>query len=167
MPVCGSANWEAIALVLAALAPSRRFSIFATSTIHRLSPEIEMKRSPFAAWCVMARRCRSATSRTSTKPELIFGHPGTVAGIWRRVVFAEFAQDSLGFELYWVQCGVDPKDWKPMPAIGTGVKEIRVRDESGIFRMIYLATRPEGVYVLHCFQKEAPKGRVVRIWVWR
>jgi phage-related protein len=71
--------------------------------------------------------------------------------------FPEAAQNSLGFELYRVQCGLDPKDWKPMTSVGTGVKEIRVRDEAGIFRMVYLAARPEGVYVLHCFQKKTPK----------
>jgi phage-related protein len=68
--------------------------------------------------------------------------------------FPETVQDSLGFELYRVQCGLEPKDWKPMTTVGAGVKEIRVRDEAGIFRIIYLATRPEGVYVLHCFQKK-------------
>jgi phage-related protein len=67
--------------------------------------------------------------------------------------FPEAAQDSLGFELYRVQCGLNPKDWKPMPSVGSGVTEIRVRDQAGIFRLIYLATRPEGVHVLHCFQK--------------
>src|SRR3979411_743255 len=67
--------------------------------------------------------------------------------------FPETVQDSVGFELYRVQCGLAPKDGKRRTDIGTGVKEIRVRDEAGIFRMIYLATRPEGVYVLHCFQK--------------
>ena len=41
-----------------------------------------------------------------------------------------------------------------MTTVGAGVKEIRERDEAGIFRIIYLATRPEGVYVLHCFQKK-------------
>ena len=41
-----------------------------------------------------------------------------------------------------------------MTAAGPGVREIRVRDEAGVFRIIYLATRPEGVYVLHCFQKK-------------
>jgi phage-related protein/predicted XRE-type DNA-binding protein len=71
--------------------------------------------------------------------------------------FPETAQDFLGFELYRVQCGFDPKDWKPMAGIGTGVKEIRARDEAGIFRMIYLATRPEGVYVLHCYQKKTQR----------
>ena len=71
--------------------------------------------------------------------------------------FPEAAQDSLGFELYRVQCGLDPKDWKPMTSVGPGVKEIRVRDEAGIFRMMYLATRPEGVYVLHSFQKKTQR----------
>lgn len=71
--------------------------------------------------------------------------------------FPETTQDFLGFELYRVQCGFDPRNWKPMTGIGTGVKEIRVRDKAGIFRMIYLATRPEGVYVLHCFQKKTQR----------
>jgi phage-related protein len=72
-------------------------------------------------------------------------------------LFPEAAQNSLGFELYRVQCGLDPMDWKPMKTVGAGVKEIRMRDEAGIFRMVYLATRPEGVYVLHCFQKKTPR----------
>lgn len=71
--------------------------------------------------------------------------------------FPETVQDSMGFELYRVQCGLDPKDRKPMTSVGAGVKEIRVRDQAGIFRMIYLATRPEGVYVLHCFQKKTQR----------
>jgi phage-related protein len=71
--------------------------------------------------------------------------------------FPEAAQGSLGFELYRVQCGFDPRDWKPMPSVGPGVREIRVRDEAGIFRMVYLATRPDGVYVLHCFQKKTQR----------
>jgi phage-related protein len=71
--------------------------------------------------------------------------------------FPQGAQDALGFELYRIQCGLDPKDWKPMISVGAGVKEIRVRDDAGAFRMVYLATRPEGVYVLHCFQKKTPR----------
>jgi phage-related protein len=69
-------------------------------------------------------------------------------------LFPESAKDALGFELYRVQCGLHPKEWKPMTSVGAGVKEIRVRDDAGAFRMVYLATRPEGVYVLHCFQKK-------------
>jgi phage-related protein len=71
--------------------------------------------------------------------------------------FPEAVQGQLGYELYRVQCGLDPKDWKPMTSVGAGVREIRARDEAGAFRVIYLATRPEGVYVLHCFQKKTQK----------
>ncbi|CAK0753941.1 hypothetical protein CCP4SC76_2480006 [Gammaproteobacteria bacterium] len=41
-----------------------------------------------------------------------------------------------------------------MLSIGEGVKEIRVRDREGIFRVIYLAKLDDAVYVLHCFQKK-------------
>ena len=62
--------------------------------------------------------------------------------------------DDMGHQLFLVQCGHEPDDWKPMTIIGTGVKEIRIKDVSGIFRTVYLATRPEAVYVLHCLQKK-------------
>ncbi len=44
-----------------------------------------------------------------------------------------------------------------MPAIGPGVREIRVRDETGAFRVIYIARLADAVYVLHCFQKKTQK----------
>ena len=42
-----------------------------------------------------------------------------------------------------------------MSSIGPGVREIRIREPSGAFRVMYLATRPEAIYVLHCFQKKS------------
>ena len=48
----------------------------------------------------------------------------------------------------------DADDWKPMPTVGSGVHEIRVRDEAGAFRLMYVAKFPEAVYVLHAFQKK-------------
>lgn len=71
--------------------------------------------------------------------------------------FPATAMDDMGHQLFRVQCGLDPDDWKPMPSIGAGVREIRVRDASGAFRTIYLATRREAVYVLHCFRKKSQK----------
>jgi phage-related protein len=65
--------------------------------------------------------------------------------------------DDTGHQLFRVQCGLDPDDWKPMPSIGAGVREIRVRDSSGAFRTICLATRSEAIYVLHCFRKKSQK----------
>jgi phage-related protein len=41
-----------------------------------------------------------------------------------------------------------------MPSVASGVWEIRIRDQAGAFRVIYLATRPEAVYVLHALQKK-------------
>ena len=56
-----------------------------------------------------------------------------------------------------VQVGRDPDDWKPMSAVGRGACEIRVRDEAGAFRVIYVAGFEDAVYVLHAFQKKARK----------
>lgn len=53
-----------------------------------------------------------------------------------------------------MQNGLEPGDWKPMKTIGIGVREIRIRDGSGAFRIIYLATLPDRVLVLHAFQKK-------------
>jgi len=44
-----------------------------------------------------------------------------------------------------------------MPSIGPGVNEIRVREEEGIFRVIYVAKFADAIYVLHCFQKKTKK----------
>jgi phage-related protein len=67
------------------------------------------------------------------------------------------ARREVGYQLEHVQEGVDPDDWKPRSVVGSGVREIRVRESSGAFRCIYLATRPEGIYILHCFQKKTQK----------
>lgn len=69
--------------------------------------------------------------------------------------FPADAMDDMGHQLFLVQCGTEPDHWKPMTTVGTGVREIRVKDIAGIFRTIYLAARPEAVYVLHCFQKKS------------
>jgi phage-related protein len=44
-----------------------------------------------------------------------------------------------------------------MPTIGRGVREIRIRDIAGAFRVVYVAKFADAVYVLHCFQKKTPK----------
>ena len=37
--------------------------------------------------------------------------------------------------------------------VGSGTKEIRIKDASGIYRVMYVAKFEEAIYVLHCFQK--------------
>ena len=44
-----------------------------------------------------------------------------------------------------------------MNTVGQGVKEIRIRDMAGAFRVIYIAKFVDAVYVLHCFQKKTEK----------
>ncbi len=41
-----------------------------------------------------------------------------------------------------------------MGTVGSGVREIRIRDASGAFRVIYVAKFADIIYVLHCFQKK-------------
>ncbi len=41
-----------------------------------------------------------------------------------------------------------------MTTVGQGVQEIRIRDEAGAFRVIYVAKFATAIYVLHCFQKK-------------
>jgi phage-related protein len=68
--------------------------------------------------------------------------------------FPSSARREAGFQLDKVQNGIDPNDWKPMTSIGPGVREIRIRDKDGAFRVIYVAKFEAAVYVLHCFQKK-------------
>ena len=69
----------------------------------------------------------------------------------------ETVQETAGFQLFKVQQGKEPDDWKPMPAVGAGVQEIRIRDESGAYRVFYVAKFEEAVYVLHVFEKRSQK----------
>jgi phage-related protein len=66
-------------------------------------------------------------------------------------------KETLGFQLFKVQQGQDPDDWKPMSIVGPGVREIRVRETSGAYRLLYVAQFEEAVYVLHVFQKKEQK----------
>lgn len=68
--------------------------------------------------------------------------------------FSETARREAGYQLDRVQTGRDPDDWKPMATVGQGVKEIRIRDADGAYRVIYLAKLADAVFVLHCFQKK-------------
>ena len=64
------------------------------------------------------------------------------------------ARREAGHQRDQVQNGGAPNDWKPMSTVGQGVKEIRIRDAAGAFRIIYVAKFADAVYILHCFQKK-------------
>lgn len=71
--------------------------------------------------------------------------------------FPQDARREAGLQLDRVQRGLEPDDWKPMKSVGAGVREIRVSDTDGIFRVIYVAKFEDAIFVLHCFQKKAQK----------
>jgi phage-related protein len=62
-----------------------------------------------------------------------------------------------GYQLHRVQNGLEPEDWKPFQDIGAGVKEIRICEDGGAFRVMYVAKFAERIYVLHAFQKKTQK----------
>ncbi|MGZ8217335.1 type II toxin-antitoxin system RelE/ParE family toxin [Methylomagnum sp.] len=71
--------------------------------------------------------------------------------------FPSDAKREAGYQLHKVQQGEEPNDWKPMPGIGTGVREIRIWGESGAYRIIYVVSIGPHIYVLHAFQKKTQK----------
>lgn len=62
-----------------------------------------------------------------------------------------------GYQLHRLQAGLEAADWKPIPAVGKGVAEIRLRDGTGAYRIIYLARYEDAVFILHCFKKKTQR----------
>lgn len=71
--------------------------------------------------------------------------------------FPRDAVRDAGHQLQAVQNGKNPVDWKPMKTVGKGVREIRIKDDDGAFRVFYVANLADAVYVLHCFRKTTEK----------
>jgi len=67
------------------------------------------------------------------------------------------ARHDAGYQLDKVQRGLQPDNFKPMRAIGRGFEEIRLQDDSGIYRVIYTARLIDVVVVLHAFQKKTQR----------
>jgi len=70
--------------------------------------------------------------------------------------FAPKARWHTGQQLRRLQDGELPIDWKPMPGVGAGVNELRVR-AGGAYRVLYVAKFAEAIYVLHAFDKKSRK----------
>ncbi|MGB3286479.1 type II toxin-antitoxin system RelE/ParE family toxin [Mycolicibacter algericus] len=90
------------------------------------------------------------------KPDKLLAWVGTTQSDMRAQPPA--AQRYMGFQLRKVQKGMEPDNWKPMPSIGNGVREIRFKDEAGIYRTVYVLTgEPPVVFVLAVFTKKTQK----------
>ena len=51
--------------------------------------------------------------------------------------FPKEPRREAGFQLGKVQAGLEPADWKPFDDVGAGTREIRIKDTSGIYRVMY------------------------------
>jgi phage-related protein len=82
----------------------------------------------------------------------------------RQVVFLGSSQEDLqewpdearreaGHELWLVQNDREPNDWRPMPIVGPGVREVRIQENNGQWRVLYVAKIKGLVHVLHVFKK--------------
>jgi phage-related protein len=68
--------------------------------------------------------------------------------------FSRAGRRQTGQELFRLQAGANPLDWKPMRPIGAGACEIRVH-AGNEYRVIYVAKFTDAVYVLHAFTKKS------------
>ena len=69
--------------------------------------------------------------------------------------FPDTVRENFGFELWQLQLGERPSDYKPLPSIGAGVFELRDQDERAWYRVIYLSRINDVIHVLHCFEKKS------------
>ena len=46
---------------------------------------------------------------------------------------------------------------RPMPTVASGVSELRVKGEDGIFRVFYFTATAKGVLVFHAFAKKTQR----------
>jgi phage-related protein len=81
--------------------------------------------------------------------------------------FPEEARREAGWQIFQVQQGFDPDDWKPLDSVEPGIREIRIRESNGAFRVVYVAKFADAVYVLHCFQKKTQKTAPADLFVIR
>jgi phage-related protein len=69
--------------------------------------------------------------------------------------FPEHVRQNLGFQLWRLQQGERPSDYRPLSSIGTGVFELRDQDERAWYRVVFLSRINDVIYVLHSFEKKS------------
>jgi len=88
-------------------------------------------------------------------------NPESAAIVWegdsREVLqaFPDTVKQNLGFQLWQLQQGERPTDYRPLQSVGSGVFELRDQDERGWYRVVYLSRIENVIHVLHCFEKKS------------
>jgi phage-related protein len=85
-------------------------------------------------------------------------HPAARAAIRS---FPEEVRQELGKDIYDLQKGelLTMPLSRPMPSIDPGAAELRIRDQSGIYRAFYFSRSPRGILVFHAFVKKTHASR--------
>ena len=63
----------------------------------------------------------------------------------------------MGRQIDRLQRGLDPRSWRPLPSVGRGVREIRIRSEGNIYRSMYVTNIDDIVHILHVFEKKSQR----------
>ena len=74
-------------------------------------------------------------------------------------ILSDFPGDvrtDIGHQLWLVQEGEPPSDWKPMATVGAGVVELRLHHDKE-YRVMYVAKFVEAIYVIHAFAKKTER----------
>ena len=71
------------------------------------------------------------------------------------MIFPVEARKEAGHQLYQVQNGLEPDNWRPFDEVGAGTKEIRINHDDGWYRVMYVAKFQDAIHVLHCFKKKS------------
>jgi phage-related protein len=73
--------------------------------------------------------------------------------------FPEDVRRALGKAIYDLQEGhsLSMPLSRPMPSLGRGVAELRIRDATGSYRVFYLARMADAIIVFHAFVKKTQK----------
>lgn len=78
-------------------------------------------------------------------------HPLPSEGAGRHPSISERGPDSTGKGLFRLQMGeqIGMPNSRPMPAVATGVSELRVKTQDGAYRAFYYTASAQGVLVFH------------------
>ena len=73
--------------------------------------------------------------------------------------FPSGVKKEIGDLILWLQFGetLAMPHSRPMPGIGGGCRELRVRGEDGIYRVFYFLKVKDKILVFHAFQKKTQK----------
>lgn len=75
------------------------------------------------------------------------------------LAFPKDARKEAGFQLGKVQAGLEPSDWKPFDAVGAGTRELRISEASGIYRVMYVASKKDQNIAAACYRAVARRER--------